>query len=86
MLYLLTYKKSIEKELRKLPKSTRSLVIKKIQSLASQPQPLGAIKLQGSSNLYRQRQGDYRIIYSINDSTVTVLVIKVGHRRDVYER
>lgn len=86
MQYLLTYKKSVEKELRRLPKKTLQVIAKKILDLALQPRPTGSIKMQGSLNLYRIRQGDYRVIYSINDTTVTVLVVKVGHRKDIYEK
>lgn len=86
MQYLLTYKKSVEKELRRLPQNSLQLIVRKIQALAQQPRPVNAIKLQGSLNLYRIRQGDYRVIYAINDSTITILVIKIGHRKDVYDR
>lgn len=85
-MYRLEYKAVVAKELRRLPKMQLKRVIKRIQLLAKDPRAVGCIKLQGTDNIYRVRQGDYRIIYTINDSTVTVLVIKVGHRKDVYER
>jgi len=83
-MYSIFYKKSVEKDLRKLPKSVLTAVIKKIQTLAKDPQPNGSVKLRGSSNLYRVRHSDYRIIYSINGDELVILVIKVAHRKDVY--
>ena len=83
-MYSILYKKSVEKDLRKLPKSVLTAVIKKIQTLAKNPQPNGSVKLRGSTNLYRVRHSDYRIIYSINGDELVILVIKVAHRKDVY--
>ena len=83
-MYNIFYKKSVEKDLRKLPKSVMTAVIKKIQTLAKNPQPNGSVKLRGSTNLYRVRHSDYRIIYSINNDELVILVVKVAHRKEVY--
>lgn len=83
-MYSIFYKKSVEKELKKLPKSSLVAVIKKIQTLAKNPKPNGSVKLRGSINLYRIRYSDYRIIYSINNDELVILVIKVAHRKEVY--
>jgi len=56
-----------------------------IEALSHDPRPPGCRKLAGTSNRYRVRVGDYRIIYSVDDGTVTVLVLVVGHRREVYD-
>ena len=56
-----------------------------IESLADDPRPPGCRKLAGTSDRYRVRVGDYRIIYRIDDGKVTVLVLVIGHRRDVYD-
>ena len=85
-MYRLEYKKSVAKDMRAIPKPQLKKLIKRIQSLASDPRGHNSLKLRGEDDLYRIRQGDYRIIYSINDQIVTVVVIKVGHRKDVYER
>lgn len=85
-MYNLEYKATVAKELRQLPKTQLKRVVKRIQQLAKDPRAVGCVKLQGTDNIYRLRQGDYRIIYTINDGSVTVLVIKIGHRKDVYER
>ena len=83
--YSLTIKPSAVKELQEVSdKATLSRLIEKIQSLATQPRPPGADKLAGRQNLYRVRQGNYRVIYSVDDQSRVVDVVKVGHRRDVY--
>jgi mRNA interferase RelE/StbE len=58
----------------------------KIDSLAHDPRPRGVEKLSGEENLYRVRVGNYRIIYQLQDAQLIVLVVKVGHRRDVYRK
>ena len=83
--YSLTIKSSAAKELQGVSdKTTLFLLIEKIKSLATQPRPSGSEKLAGRSNLYRVRQGNYRVIYSVDDQSRVVDVVKVGHRRDVY--
>lgn len=84
--YQITYKKSVDKDLRKLDKSARKIIVDKILSLASNPYPASSSKLHGASDLYRLRHADYRIIYQIKNSQLTVLVVKVGHRKDVYRK
>ena len=56
-----------------------------IESLAGDPRPSGCRKLAGTSDRYRVRVGDYRIVYRIDDGKVTVLVLLIGHRREVYD-
>ncbi len=84
-MYSILYKKSAEKELEKLPKSIRVVILKKIQALRGDPRPNGSVKLRGAEDLYRIRHTDYRIIYSFNDGELTIFVIKVAHRKDVYK-
>jgi len=61
----------------------RRKVITKIEALASKPRPRGCEKLSGQEHS-RVRQGDYRVVYGIDDTAQTVLVVKIGHRRDAY--
>lgn len=82
--YTIEYKKSVEKELRKLPANQLESVVTKIQGLATSPHPTGSVKLRGSSDLFRIRHADYRIVYQIIDTRLIVLIVKVGHRREVY--
>lgn len=81
--YKLLIKPSAVKELEALPTKDRRKVITKIETLASEPRPHGCEKLSGQER-YRVRQGDYRVVYGIDDAAQTVLVVKVAHRRDVY--
>lgn len=85
-MYQIEYKASVAKELRRIPKVELRKVVRRIQTLATEPRAVGCIKLHGEDGMYRVRQGSYRIIYTINDSVVTVLIVKVGHRKDVYAR
>ena len=84
-MYSLLYKKSVEKDLRKIPKNIRIAITDKILSLAKDPQPDGCTKLKGATNLFRIRHTNYRVIYSIDGKQLVVLIIKVAHRREVYQ-
>ena len=81
--YRLTFKKSVAKDLRALPTKDIARILKRIRSLADEPRPHGCEKLSGQER-YRVRQGTYRIIYEINDDGVVVILVKVGHRREIY--
>ena len=83
--YSLSIKPSAAKELQAVSdKATLTRLIERIKSLAAQPRPSGSEKLAGRPNLYRVHQGNYRVIYTIDDQSRVVNVVKVGHRRDVY--
>ena len=60
------------------------LIIERIQKLANDPYPLDAVRLKGRDE-WRIRQGDYRILYIVEEKIVTVFVVKIGHRREVYK-
>jgi len=82
--YNLFIKKSAAKELESIQdKRDRLRIVERIRALADEPRPPGSRKLSGRER-YRLRQGVYRILYSIEDDTLTVWVVKIGHRRDVY--
>ena len=83
--YKLSFKPSVWKDLSPIPKVDVRRILKKIDLLGEEPQPPGSKKLSGQDR-YRVRQGDYRIIYSIEDERLVVIVVKVGHRRQVYDR
>jgi mRNA interferase RelE/StbE len=76
-------KRSAAKEIESLPKVDRRRVMDRIGALRADPRPPGCEKLS-SQERYRIRQGDYRIVYSIEDAVLTVWVVKVGNRGDVY--
>jgi mRNA interferase RelE/StbE len=79
----LLIKPSAAEEVEGLPKPERRRIIAKISSLSRDPRPPGCEKLSGHDQ-YRLRQGNYRILYGIEDRDRVVVVVKVGHRRDVY--
>ena len=81
--YRIEIKKPAAKELEKIAQKDRIRIIEKIRSLSSDPKPVGSKKLSGD-NKYRLRQGDYRILYEIFKSTITIVVVRIAHRRDVY--
>jgi len=82
--YTIEYKKSVERELRKLTSTQLKGIVAKIHALATNPRPEGSVKLRGSSDFFRIRHADYRVIYQIQDEKLIILVIKVGHRREIY--
>jgi mRNA interferase RelE/StbE len=81
--YKVFFKKSVEKDLKGIPKKTLLKILDKIQKLYDDPRPIGSEKLTGQER-YRIRQGTYRIIYSIQDSELTIWVVKVGHHKGIY--
>lgn len=81
--YRLLIKRSAAKELETRPLKDRRRIIHRIQGLATAPRPAGAEKLSGEEK-YRVRQGDYRILFTIDDADRTVMVVKIGQRGDVY--
>jgi len=82
--YKVTFKKSVTKDLRVIPKGDIRKVLDKITALSDNPKGDGCIKLSGKE-CYRVRQGLYRIIYEIKDNVLVVNVIKVAHRSQVYK-
>ncbi|MBA3343421.1 MAG: type II toxin-antitoxin system RelE/ParE family toxin [Gemmatimonadaceae bacterium] len=77
---------SAARALRKLDQPTRKRLARQIESLAADPRPHGAKKLAGEPNLYRVRSRDHRIIYTVQDRVLIILVVAIGHRRDIYRR
>ncbi|MBN1423034.1 type II toxin-antitoxin system RelE/ParE family toxin [Candidatus Fermentibacteria bacterium] len=84
--YRIRFTPEARRNLEALPKSALRRIDARILQLAVSPRPEGAITLQGGDGLLRLRVGDYRIIYRIEDEVLLILVIRIGHRRDVYRR
>ncbi len=82
--YKIEIKKSAQKEIKNLPNKELKKVIDKIGSLAKDPRPAGCKKLSGEEK-YRVRVGNYRVLYSIEDDVLVIYIVRVGHRKDVYE-
>jgi mRNA interferase RelE/StbE len=81
--YRLSFKSSVARDLRSIPNQDVAKILARIEALAEDPRPPGCEKLSGLPR-YRVRQGVYRIVYEIQDDVLLVLVVKIGHRKDVY--
>lgn len=82
-LYSILFKESVRKDFDSIPSKDLMRIMERIGMLAENPRQVGSEKLSGQER-YRIRQGNYRIIYSIQDNELTVWVVKVAHRREVY--
>ena len=71
--------------LRKLTAEVRRRIARRIDALAAQPRAADATKIEGGDGLFRVRVGDYRIIYTVHDDVLLVLVVRIGHRSDIYK-
>lgn len=83
MIFDIEVKKSVFKALKKISASQQIKILRVIKGLSKNPHPKNCLKLAGSS-YYRVRCGDYRIIYDIQDQKLVIIVLKVGHRKDIY--
>lgn len=84
MTYRVEFTKKAQKQLKALPAVVEARIQPKIEALANEPRPIGAARIEGEENQYRIRVGDYRVLYEIQDDVLLVLVVRVGHRREVY--
>jgi mRNA interferase RelE/StbE len=82
--YRIVFKKAAAKSLRKIPKADQKRIADKIDSLAEGPPNPDTTKMKGNNPFHRVRVGDYRIIYEIQDEVLIILIVKIGHRRDIY--
>jgi mRNA interferase RelE/StbE len=83
MSYQVILPKSAQKELDRLPDQIEERILEALAGLETQPRPVGCKKLRGES-AWRIRVGDYRIVYEIHDKVLQVIVVAIGHRREVY--
>jgi len=81
--YRILVRPSAYRELKKIPKADLVSITRKIDSLSQNPRPQGSEKLSGKE-LYRIRQGDYRILFSISDRELKIRIEKIGHRKEIY--
>ena len=84
MAFLIEWKKSTRKDLRKLPANVTERIVEAVEGLAENPFPHGVEKLSGSEHAYRVRLGDYRIVYEVVMELKLVEIQRVRHRKDVY--
>ena len=83
--YKIEWKHSATKELKRLPKPVIPKIIAAVEGLPENPRPKGSRKIIGAEHTYRIRIGDYRIVYSIEYGRLTIEIIRVGHRKNVYK-
>ncbi|MBA4418240.1 MAG: type II toxin-antitoxin system mRNA interferase toxin, RelE/StbE family [Syntrophus sp. (in: bacteria)] len=83
VVYNIYFRESVEKDFMAIPKKEIEKILHHIEMLAENPRPPGCEKLTGQER-YRVRQGRYRIVYSIQDEVLTIWIVKIGHRKDVY--
>ena len=85
MPYTIEIARPAQRQLKKLDATTRKKISRRIEHLAEDPRPSGVVKLTDvSPPLYRIREGQYRVLYTINDDKLIVLVVRIGHRGEVY--
>lgn len=83
-MYEIIIKPSAEKVMDRLPARVRQRILASLEGLREEPRPPGCAKLQGADDLWRIRVGQYRVVYTIQDEDLIVLVLRVAHRKDVY--
>ena len=83
-LFAIYFSRSAEKALKVLPKIMSDRITKAIQALAHDPHPVGSKKMAGTHATYRIRIQNYRVVYDVDHGQVTILVLKIAHRREVY--
>ena len=84
MHYAIEFSKRAVRELGDIPHPLRNRINDRIRALADDPRPSGCQRLAGFDDLYRVRVGDHRIIYQIRDNVLIVVIVRLGHRRDIY--
>lgn len=82
--YAITFARSARRELEKIDPSLARRILTTIEELSNEPRPPGCRKLQGSTNLWRVRVGDYRVVYSVDDRHRVIDITAVRHRREAY--
>lgn len=86
MTYRVEFSKRAVNQLKSLSRYVQVRLKPAIDGLAEEPRPDGVVKLKGEENAYRVRVGDYRIVYEVRDNVLLVLIVKIGHRREIYRK
>lgn len=81
--YEILFRPAAVKELERLPEAIQRRIVRAVEGLAVDPRPAGCVRLAGDENAWRIRIGAYRVLYEIEDARLIVLVVRVGHRKDV---
>jgi mRNA interferase RelE/StbE len=86
MPYRVEFSKRAEKQFKKLPSQVQQRLRLQIDALSENPHPAGVKKLEGEDNQYRIRVGNYRIVYAVQEAVLLVILLRIGHRREVYRK
>ena len=86
MIYRIEVKRSAAKALKKIPKTDRKRIASKIDSLAENLPNPDTTKMKGNNPFHKVRVGDYRIVYEIQEDVLLILIVKIGHRKDIYRK
>ncbi len=84
MTYTVEIRPAAARQIKKLTRIVQEQVFQQLEELELEPRPLGVTKLSAKNNLYRVKVGEYRIVYEIRDAVLLILVVAVGHRREIY--
>ena len=84
MTYIIELKKSAAKALRKLPKAAQKRIVAELTEFETSLPPAEETKMKGNNPFHRVRVGDFRIIFEIQNDILVILVLKIGHRKDIY--
>lgn len=85
MTYSVFIAPAAERQLKKLPNKVKAQIVPILKALTDDPRPSGSAKLKGAEDLWKIRKGTYRVIYQIQDKQLTILVVNIAHRKDVYK-
>jgi mRNA interferase RelE/StbE len=81
--YQVIFQPAVQRDLKSISRDDVNRILRRTEALAHNPRPAGSLKV-GDPSMYRVRQGDYRIIYQVDDAQRVVLILRIGHRREVY--
>lgn len=84
MTYQVEFSRQAQKQFEALPRQIQQRLQPQIDTLVEEPRPSGVKKLKGAENQYRIRVGSYRIVYEIQDAVLLVILLRIGHRREIY--
>ncbi len=86
MVFTIQFRPSVWKDIKRFPKRDLVMIKKRIEELSVNLPDLSSTKMQGNNTFHKIRWGDYRIVYQIHDDKLIMLIIKIGHRKDIYKK
>ena len=86
MVYAIEFRPSVWKDIKRFPKRDLVKIKKRIEELSTNLPDLSSTKMRGNNAFHKIRSGDYRIVYQIHDDRLVILIIKIGHRKDIFKK